>query len=153
MSSSLLVYGVVIMMVQPPPAGSEAGRMVLPLYAVALVMVAVSVGWRFLMLTPNRIADRGPKGTAGAFGAETSDESALAGAFLHWHVHHIVAWALSESVAIFGLVLAFLSGRATHYWTLAAISLALFVLVHPPTTQRLETMLETVERRIRGTHD
>lgn len=55
-----------------------------------------------------------------------------------YYVTSIVTWALCESIAIYGFVLSFMSGKLIYYPAFAAVGAALMILFRPKLNEQLE---------------
>lgn len=119
LSASTVVYGAILFVVAPTREGALPGGDVLPAIFAALAasIAALSFWWR------RRYQNAATPTAAGvAPWAETAARLGPAS---------IVAWALSESVAVLGLALGMLSGRVDVYVPFLAGSLLLFYLHRP----------------------
>ena len=115
------------------------------LYAVAVGIALLTLWWRRL-LGPERCVLDAPAATAPAglnVAPETDAERRAIAALARFQSSSIGAWALCESLAIFGLVLSVGTGDARHVTGLAAASLVLLAY-HVPSHRRLEAIVAAV---------
>ncbi len=113
--NAVIVYAVVLQVSPPEPAGDENSWLMLRniLLGVAIVAVVASFGIRLFVTT--RIADKNdPGGVQKMFAS------------------YIVSLALSESAAIFGLVIAFMGAPLSEYLAFFVIG-GLGLIAQPPT--------------------
>lgn len=81
-----------------------------------------------------------------ADGAGPAPETVPAGLLGRWLSAQILSWALCESVAIYGLVLAFVTHQPTAYYPFAAAALVLLAL-YPPRRRDLEAVVRAAATR------
>ena len=129
LGAAIIVYGVVAHVVTPLGSGEDPKLSVLRLAfaAVSIVTAAVTFWWR------RSFAVR-PGGELSLFLKEpgvplSSEERATV--LERLQVNCIIVWALSESVGIYGLVLAILSGDPNEFMPFGCGALALLMLHRP----------------------
>lgn len=119
------------------------------LYAIAVATALLAVWWR-RALVPERLlaaTANAPAPTMNVGTAPESDEERRALAMAaRLQGQSVVLWALSESLAIYGLILSIGSGDARHVTGLAAASLVLLGM-HAPSRARIEAAVGALPRR------
>jgi hypothetical protein len=125
---SILVYAAVVHLVPPPQTAPFAQAN--PLFWVLVVVTALNV----VTLTPvQRAMLAGPLRVH----AVGQDLAALLRAHL---ASQMVLYARLEAIAVFGLVLFFVTGRSDWFWAFAAVAAAGMVLLWP-TAERVRSTL------------
>lgn len=103
------------------PGGREAAPAIQwVLAAMALVSAGVSTYFHRSRAAPETVLP------------QAEDEAAAVGRFM---ANYITAWAMAESVAIFGLVLSFLSQQASFYFPFGVAALVLLAFQRPQVDQ------------------
>ncbi len=126
--SGALLYAVVVYLVPQPPKSplAQANHLLWVLAAVTLLnVVTLTPVQRAMLAGPLRVY------------AVSHDEGPLLRAHLG---AQIVLYARLEAIAIFGLVLYFLTGRADWFWAFAAIATVALILLWP-SPQRVRAVL------------
>ena len=150
---SVLMYvaiGVWMTRTMKPHAASDVIATLAPaLYAIAVALALLTVWWRRRFLAPERVVvdamAASPQPTMNP--APESDEERRALAVMtRLQAQSVAVGALSESPAVFGLVLSILSGDARHVTGLAAATLVLLAM-HAPSRARLEAALAAIPQR------
>ncbi len=134
LAASILIYGVVVVVAakgEPVPLD--------PMLRWILAGVSVMTSVAVLVLRRARLPplaeDESPYQRQNAPPpVEVVPEAVVAKLF----TTYILTWALSESIAIYGVVLAFLSQSPKEFWPFGFAAL-LLILTNPPTRGRLES--------------
>lgn len=121
LSAVVFIYGGLLVMLSRntwEPGGQEVAPMIQwALAFAALASAGASMFFHRVQYSPEKVVSR-----AG------SEESRAAAEF---QTGHIVAWAQAESVAVFGLVLAFLGQQLSFYLPFALVALTLLAAERP----------------------
>jgi F0F1-type ATP synthase membrane subunit c/vacuolar-type H+-ATPase subunit K len=112
-----------------PPRELDPPVMLYALAGVALAMMAVIPVLRSKMLPPIREAK--------SLDEPVPEDEKVQAAVAKLFTASIVTWALCESIAIYGLVLAFLSFQMKYFFAFAAASLVNFLIYRPRKEQLL----------------
>jgi len=127
-----------------PAFSSDIAATITPaLYAVAVAIALLAVWWRRFLAPERLLASVDPAATPSlgvGVAPETDAERRALGAMARFQTQSIVAWALSELLAIVGLVLSIGTGDARHVTGLGAATLVLLG-THAPSRARLEAVL------------
>jgi hypothetical protein len=128
---------------QPAFPSDIAATLTPALYALAVAIALVALWWR-RHLAPEAVVavtsgGAGPSIVIPVLPETDAERHALA-AFARLQTQWIVVWAMSESLAIFGLVLSLGTADPRHVAGLGAAALILLG-VHAPSRGRLETLL------------
>ncbi len=150
LAASVLMYILVAFQITAKAESSGAADPVI-LYALAGVAVCMAVttfALRLVLLGDERLlsppSGRAPA-TPGVPAPESAEESLALAAVERYRTGLIVLWALSESVALLGLVAAIVGRRFAVIVPFAAVSLALQI-VHRPARGRWDELIEMAAR-------
>ena len=140
LAASIVVYGVVVLVAiqgEPVPIDTTL-RWIL---AAAAVLTTVAVLSLRRARLPRLVEDETPYHREQLHGPLERVPEAVAARL---QTAYILTWALSESVALFGLVLAFVGQKPAEYWPFGFAAL-LLILTNPPTRGRLESAARAAE--------
>jgi len=144
--ASIALYVVVAFVVVKEPRASDSGSLGMPLAAIAMATAGASLALRHGSLSDaalvRALAKPLPEGQVYAVKARglPAAERRLLAAAVHMQTALIPCLALNEAIAIFGLVLAFQSGRPEMSLPFAAAALALDVLLAPDIEKKAEAL-------------
>lgn len=147
MGVAILSLGFVLMIARGRLEVEQVPLVIPVLYAAAITVALASILLRRFMEAKASVAP--PRVAQNTDVPPSSEEERrfAAGAMASSQIS-IVTFAMSESVALFGFVLSFLSGEMTHYAALTALSFVLLLFVHAPTKDRIVRLGE----RAAGAH-
>ena len=125
---STCIYGAIAFVVCKEPLRLEM-MIAYALGGCALVIMGIIPVLRGRVMPPMREAH--------SLDEKVAETDAVSAALQKYFTACIVSWALCESIAIFGLVLSFLSGEPKYFVPFGALSLVNFAIYRPSREQLL----------------